>query len=151
MRSNERHLMALSWSQREGEYPMFLEYLHSTNHSTHLTHTTCLKSPLNHTLLLTSTSLLTSYSPNTVVIWCSLKKCCHAVATAVQRDASLCLGASFLLTRSHFFCVFGHWHLAERGWPCSRSTPSLSVLSTHGQVCVVRSVNVGERIANCTS
>ena len=103
---------------------------------THLMHMACLKSPLNHTLLLTSTSLLASYSSNTVIIYWSLKKCCHAAATAVQRHASLCLSVSFLMTRSHFFSVFGHWYPAESVLPCNRSTPSLSVLPTHGQVCV---------------
>lgn len=132
-----RYLVALLWSQREGEYHMFLEYLHGTNHSAHTSCTRGVsKGPWNHTPLFTSTSLLTSYSSNTVITWQSIKTCCHTAATAVQRYASLCLIASFLMTRSHFFSVFGHWYPAESLLPCSRSTPSLCLLPAHGQVCV---------------
>lgn len=41
-----------------------------------------------------------------------------------------------LMTRSHFFSLFGCRYPAEGVLPCSRSTPSLPMLPTHGQVCV---------------
>ena len=92
--------------------------------------------PLNHTIPLTTTPLLTSYCSNTVVIWWCLQKCCHVVVIAVQRHASLLLSFSFIMTRPHFSSLFGCQYPSYSVLSCNRSTPSLSMLPTHGQVCV---------------
>lgn len=113
---------------------MFQEYLYSNNYRSHTSCMACLKSLLNHTLLLTSAILLKRYHSNSITIWRSLKESCHAVVNATQRHVPLHLSVSSFITRFYFF-VFGHWHPADSVL-CSRSALSFFILRTHEQVCV---------------